>query len=167
MLTGIHLLPGDKKLISDNLKIASSDMVPPLMTQSRAKIWIRTGILAVFATLFGLKLYTDIVSGMFHALWALMALLLCLPIGFWLRKLVPMQVHPASRHVTLSFDRVYFTLIVILVMVKVVAGKTIFSTTNVADVVMCMILGLMAGRLSGICIRVHNLKQSGFEVNRT
>jgi MFS family permease len=140
------------------MTISHSQAAPPVMKRSRTKIWMRTGILVVFGTLFGLTLYHDIVSGSFHWLWALVVFLLCLPVGFCMRKLVPMQVHPASRHVTLSFDRVYFLIIVFLVIVKAVA-QNILSVAIVADVVMCMILGLMIGRLSGICLRVHDLKQ--------
>jgi MFS family permease len=130
---------------------------PPLLKRSRTKLWIRTAILAVFGTLFGLILYHDITSGMFRWQWALIAFVPCLPVGFWMRRLVPMQVYPASRHVTLSFDRVYFALIVLLVIIKAVAGN-MFGFTIMADVVMCIILGLMIGRLSGICLRVHDLR---------
>ena len=82
----------------------STQAVPPVMKRSRAKIWIRTGILAVLGTLFALALYRDMASGRFHWSWALMVFLPCLAIGFWMSRLVPMQVHPASRHVTFSFD---------------------------------------------------------------
>jgi hypothetical protein len=140
------------------MTISHPQSTPPFMQQSRAKIWIRTGILAVFGTLFGLTLYHDIGAGSFQWLWAGIVFLLCLPVGFWMRKLVPMQVHPASRHVTLSFDRIYFALIVVLVIIKAVAGN-ILSVAIVADVAMCVILGLMIGRLSGVCLRVHDLKQ--------
>jgi hypothetical protein len=142
------------------MAIPDSHESPPIMKRSRAKIWIRTGILAVFGSLFGVILYHDIASGVFRWSWALIAFLLCLPAGFWMRKLVPMQVHPASRHVTLSFDRVYFALIVLLVIIKVIAGR-LSGATILADVVMCMILGLMIGRLSGICLRVHDLRADG------
>jgi hypothetical protein len=140
------------------MTISHSQSTPPFMQQSRAKIWIRTGILAVFGTLFGLTLYHDIGTGSFQWLWACIVFLLWLPIGFWMRKWVPMQVHPASRHVTLSFDRIYFALIVVLVIIKAVAGN-LLSVAIVSDVAMCVILGLMIGRLSGVCLRVHDLKQ--------
>ena len=130
---------------------------PPVFKRSRTKIWIRTGILAVFGTLFGMALCHDIESGAFHWQWGLPVFLICVPLGFWMRKLVPMQVYPASRHVTLSFDRVYFALIVFLVIVKAVVGNMLQATV-LADVIMCVILGLMIGRLSGICVRVHDLK---------
>lgn len=133
--------------------------LPPLLKRSRAKIWIRTGILAVFATLFGLALRHDIIAGAFYWLWALMIFAVCLPVGFGMRKLVPMQFHPTSHLVTLSFDKIYFTLIWILVIAKALASR-VFGVTILADVVMCTILGLMSGRLSGICLRVHSLKLS-------
>jgi hypothetical protein len=130
---------------------------PPVMKRSRAKIWIRTGILAVFGTLFGLTLYRDVEAGSFHLWLAMLIFLPALPFGFWMRTLVPMQKHPGSRNVTLSFDRIYFALIVALVAIKAVAGH-IMTVTIVSDIVMCLILGLMIGRLSGICLRVRDLK---------
>jgi len=139
------------------MSVPQTQKAPPIFKRSPAKIWIRTGILAVFGTLFGIVLYHDIVSGAFRWQWGLPVFLICLPLGFWMRKLVPMQVHPASRHVTLSFDRVYFALILLLVAVKTVVGNLLHATV-LADVIVCVILGLMTGRLSGICVRVHDLK---------
>ena len=141
------------------MTVSHAQTIPSLMKQSRTKLWIRTGILAVFGTLFGLTLYHDIGGGSFQWLWAGIVFVLCLPIGFWMSKLVPMQIHPASRHITLSFDRIYFALIVVLVIVKAVAGN-LLSVAMVADIAMCIILGLMIGRLSGVCLRVHDLKQT-------
>lgn len=137
--------------------ISDAQKTPPALSASRAKIWIRTGILVVFSTLFGLALYKSVTSGVFHWPWALATFLPCLVIGFWMRKWVPMQVHPASQHVTLSFDRVYFSLILLLVIAKAVTGP-MSATAVVADIIMCVILGLMMGRLSGICLRVRDLK---------
>jgi hypothetical protein len=131
--------------------------VPPTMKRSRAKIWIRTTILAVFGTLFALALFRDMASGEFHWSWALMVFMPCLVIGFWMSKLVPMQVHPASRHVTLSFDLIYFALILSLVIAKTITGR-VPGMGIWADIIMCAILGLMTGRLSGICLRVRRLK---------
>lgn len=127
------------------------------MKRSRAKLWVRTGILTVFATLFGIALHRDIAAGAFHYSWGMMILAVCLPIGFWMRRLVPMQVHPASRLVTLSFDKTYFILIWVLVIAKAVSSY-IFGLTLLPDIVMCTILGLMTGRLSGICLRVRSLR---------
>jgi hypothetical protein len=140
------------------MTISSPQDTPPFIRQSRAKIWIRTGILTIFGALFGWTLYGDIEAGAFRWWWAGLVILLTLPIGFWMRQLVPMQFHPVSQRVTLSFDRIYFGLILFLVIVKAVAGN-ILGVTRAADVAMCVILGLMVGRLSGICVRVSNLKR--------
>ena len=131
---------------------------PPAFKRSRTKLWIRTIILAVFGTLFGLALYHDISSGVFRWTWAVVVFVVFLPIGYWMRNLVPMESYPETHHVTLSFDRIYFGLIVLLVIVKAVASH-VHGLAVVADVVMCVILGLMIGRLSGICLRVHGLRQ--------
>ena len=137
--------------------ITDVQAAPPVMSTSRAKLWIRTGILAVFGALFSVSLARDMALGVFHWPWALMTFLPCLAIGFWMRRLVPMQVHLASGYITLSFDRVYFALILILVLAKAVTGK-LPGMAVWADVLMCVILGLMMGRLSGICLRVRDLK---------
>jgi hypothetical protein len=141
---------------------SETQATPPVMKRSRAKLWIRTGILAVFGTLFAYLLYRDMASGVFHSAWALMAFLPFLVIGFFMRGLVPMQVHPASQHITMSFDRIYFAVILLLVIVKAVTGR-VPGLAVWADVAMCVILGLMIGRLTGICLRVRDLKtQHGF-----
>jgi hypothetical protein len=127
------------------------------MKRSRAKLWIRTGILAVFGTLFAVLLYRDMAAGVFHWTWALAAFVPCLVIGFFMRGLVPMQVHTPSGHITMSFDRIYFAVILLLVIFKAVAGR-VHGLGMWADLAMCVILGLMIGRLSGICLRVRDLK---------
>lgn len=147
-------------MIHENLTIAQGDIVPPVMKRSRAKIWLRTGILAVFGTLFGINLFTDIAAGSFRFLWAIVVFMLCVPVGYWLRKLVPMQLHPASRQVTLSFDRLYFSVILSLVFIKAFTTRVVTGSTMVPDIVMVTILGLMVGRLSGICVRVRDLKDT-------
>lgn len=139
------------------MTISDVQEAPPAMKRSRAKIWIRTGILAVFGTLFTLTLYGDVASGMFRWPWALMTFLPCWVIGFWMRRLVPMRVHPASQCITMSFDRIYFAIIWLLVIAKAITGRA-EGMTIWTDVIMCVILGLMVGRLSGICLRVRDLK---------
>ncbi len=142
--------------------ISSQQNPPALMQQSRAKLWIRTAILAVFGLLFGLALFHDLSSGAFAFPLALLAFLPCLAVGFWMRRWVPMQVHLASQHITLSFDRIYFALILLLVIAKLITGH-LAGLETWTDVIMCVILGLMIGRLSGICLRVRHLKlQHGF-----
>ena len=133
--------------------------IPSPWRQSRAKLWIRTVILGVFGTLFGLALYREIGAGVFRWSWGLMVFLPSLAIGFWMRRLVPMQVHLSSRCITLSFDRIYFSLILFLVIAKAVAGRIPFMSLE-SDIIICLILGLMIGRLSGICLRVHSLKKN-------
>ena len=135
---------------------------PKFMKRSRAKIWVRTVILTVFGTLFGLTLFRDMADGIYPWYAGLVVFAACVPVGFWMRKLVPMQVHTGVKAVTFSFDKIYFILIWVLVI-----GKAIFSyVVHIpvpADVLMCVILGLMSGRLSGICLRVHDLKlKNGF-----
>jgi hypothetical protein len=137
--------------------IADTQVAPPAMSTSRAKLWIRTGILMVFGMLFSVSLAQDMTLGTFHGSWALMAFMPCLAIGYWMRQFVPMQVHVNWRYVTLSFDRIYFALILILVIAKAVMGK-MPGMIVWADVLMCVILGLMMGRLTGICLRVRDLR---------
>ncbi len=137
----------------------STLQAPALFYQSRTKLWIRTGILLVFGTLFTLALYPDLADGKLYWPYALTTFLFCLAVGFFiLRHLVPMQTHPAFGLVTLSFDRVYFPIILLLVIAKAITGR-IPAAAIWADLSMCAILGLMIGRLSGICLRVHGLKE--------
>lgn len=76
-------------------------------------------------------------------------------------RLVPIQVHSVFEVITISFDRIYFGLILFLVILKDIAGD--FLRINViADVIMCIILGLMIGRLSRIYRRVNYLKNTQF-----
>jgi hypothetical protein len=128
-----------------------------VLKQSRAKLWIRSAILLIFGTIFTIALYRDISLGNFNYFWALLVFLPCLVIGFWLRRLVPMQVHIASKFITFSFDKIYFSLILVLVITKVISER-IPGLTFWDDVIMCVILGLMIGRLCGICLRVRKLK---------
>lgn len=137
---------------------------PAVMKQSRAKIWIRTGVLAVFLTLFGLSIYQDIISGIFYWFWAMIPFFICLVAGFWMSRFVPMQVYSEYQLITFSFDRIYFILIFSLVIIKVVAARAI-GLNFLADIIMCGILGMMIGRLSGICLRVRTLKSSFGERN--
>ena len=136
---------------------AVSQKRPHVLKHSRAKLWIRTAILIIFGTIFTIALYRDITSGKFNYYWALSAFLPSLFIGFWMSRWVPMQVHFASKLITFSFDKIYFTLILILVIIKVISER-IPELTFWDDIIMCIILGLMIGRLCGICLRVRKLK---------
>ena len=139
------------------MTLSPNQVAPPFLKRSRAKIWIRTGILAVFGTLFGVSLYRAIAAGTFQWTWALAAFLPCFAFGFQMRRLVPMQVHSATQHITLAFDRIYFVLILLLVIAKAITGRAP-GLTVAADLLMCVILGLMSGRLSGICLHVRGFK---------
>lgn len=139
------------------MTILQSSEKPSFVKQSRAKIWIRTGLLAIFGTLFTYQLYESINAGYFQWPWALIVFALFLPVGYAMRRLVPMQIHPEHQVITLTLDKVYFITIWALVIAKFVAYYA-FSAYIVSDVLMCVILGLMAGRLSGICLRVSHLK---------
>ena len=140
------------------MTIVNSAEVPSFRKRSKAKIWLRTGILAIFAIIFGISLYHDIASHRFLWYWGLITYLICFPIGFAMRNLVPMQVHLTSKHITMSFDKIYFAVILALVIGKLVAGR-FFGLTVLADVIICAILGLMTGRLGGIGVRVRGLKR--------
>lgn len=76
-----------------------------------------------------------------------------------------MHANVDIQAVTLSLDRVYLFLIWILVIAKLLASY-LYHTESVADVIMCIILGIMGGRLGGIIIRVEKLKiEHGFMKN--
>lgn len=54
--------------------MSSTDQLQPLrekIKQSRAKIWIRTGLLTIFSVLFGAYLVRDVSSGVFRWEWGL------------------------------------------------------------------------------------------------
>jgi hypothetical protein len=125
--------------------------------QSGGKIWIRTILLAIFGTLFGISLYRDITSGVFLWSLGLAALVPCMLIGFWMSRLVPMHIHHEEKIITFSLDKIYLVLIWVLVIAKLVTSRML-DLPVWSDVAMCIILGLMSGRLSGICLRVRALK---------
>ena len=124
---------------------------------SRFKIWLRAALFVQFCGIFGFYLHQDISKGHFNWGWAFITAVLFVPIGFWMSRIVPMQVNRNAKVITLTLDRVYFVLIWVLVIAKFVTGH-IPSLVVVADVIMCGILGLMSGRLGGIGMRVRHLK---------
>ena len=131
---------------------------PAMMKRSRAKLWVRTGIFLFFAILFSFALYEDISQGIF-SLWAGVVIFIpAIAFGFWMSRFVPMQVHVHHQHITFSFDRIYFVLILALVIIKIAASK--FPGWEVlADAIMVFILGMMVGRIGGIGLRVRGLKE--------
>ena len=135
------------------------------MKKSRFKIWLRALLFVLFGSLFTFYFFRDIANGNFTWVWAAFLFMLFIPVGFWMSRIVPMRADMEVRAVTLSFDRIYLVLIWVLVMAKLIASR-ITSLITVSDVIMCIILGIMFGRLGGIGIRVRNLKlQHGFKEN--
>ena len=125
--------------------------------KSRFKIWLLAFLFVQFSAIFIVYFYRDISAGHFRWEWALLIFLLCLPLGFLMSRLVPMRVDTESRAVLMSLDRIYLVLIWLLVIAKLVTGR-IPSLVFVADICMAVILGVMSGRLSGICTRVRRMK---------
>lgn len=133
--------------------------------KSRFKIWLRAFLFVQFSAIFIVYFYRDISAGHFRWEWAMLIFLLCLPLGFLMSRLVPMRVDTQSRAVLMSLDRIYLVLIWLLVIAKLITGQ-IPSLVYVADICMAVILGVMSGRLSGICTRVRKMKLSaGLLVN--
>jgi hypothetical protein len=132
------------------------------MKKSRFKIWLRAFLFVLFSTIFSIYFVRDISNGYFSWGWVALVFVLFIPVGFWMSRLVPMQANQEESAVTLSFDLVYFVLIWVLVIAKLIMGH-IPSLIVVADVIMCAIMGIMFGRLGGIGLRVRRLKlQHGF-----
>lgn len=127
------------------------------MKKSPFKIWLRVFLLVQFTIIFGVFFFQDIAAGYFT--WSKVAgiILFFIPIGFLMSYIVPMQANLELQAVTFSLDRIYLFLIWILVIAKLLASY-LYHTESVADVIMCIILGIMGGRLGGIIIRVRKLK---------
>jgi hypothetical protein len=134
-----------------------SQNIRQFMKESRGKIWIRTALLTIFGTLFGISLYKDLLDGIFSWQLGVIAFIPCLAIGFWMSRLVPMHLHHDRKVIMFSMDKIYFVLIWVLVIAKLLTGR-LFGLPVWSDVLMVVILGLMSGRLSGICLRVRGLK---------
>lgn len=135
------------------------------MKKSRFKIWLRAFLFIQFSAIFGFYFFRDIAHGYFNWGWVALLFALFIPIGFMMSRLVPMKADPELRAVTLSLDRVYLFLIWILVIAKLIAGQ-IPRFIPLSDVIMCMILGIMLGRLGGIGLRVHRLKMQNSFITR-
>lgn len=132
------------------------------LKKSRFKIWLRAFLLIQFSALFCVYFFRDIGNGYFT--WKSVALVIAafIPVGFLLSFIVPMKADPEIKAVTFSLDRFYLFLIWLLVIAKLIIGR-IPAFTPEADFIMSAIIGIMFGRLSGIGIRVRQLKlQHGF-----
>ena len=132
------------------------------MKPSRYKIWLRAFLLFQFSLIFGFYFVRDIANGYFTWMGVFITVILFIPVGFLLSRIVPMQADHEQKAVTLSIDKVYLMLIWVLVIAKLIAGH-IPAATILADIIMSAILGIMGGRLGGIGLRVRTLKnEHGF-----
>ena len=132
------------------------------LKKSRFKIWLRAFLLIQFSALFGVYFIRDIANGYYS--WNSVTLVIAAftPVGFLLSRIVPMQADLELRAVTFKLDRAYLFLIWFLVIAKLIIGR-IPAFTPEADFIMSAIIGIMFGRLSGIGIRVRQIKlQHGF-----
>jgi hypothetical protein len=127
------------------------------LKKSRFKIWLRAFLFVQFTAIFVVYFFRDIGHGYFS--WGRVALVIAafIPVGFLMSLIVPMKADSEIRAVTLSLDRVYLFLIWLLVIAKLIMGH-IPPLIPDADFIMAAIIGIMFGRLSGIGIRVRQLK---------
>lgn len=128
------------------------------LKKSRYKIWLRAFLLVQFSAIFTFYFIEDIHNG--HFTWEQVAtfILIFIPIGFLMSKLVPMKADKSCQAVTFSLDKIYLFLIWFLVISKLLASYR-YHAPAVSDVIMAAIIGLMFGRLGGIGMRVRHLKQ--------
>ncbi len=132
------------------------------LKKSRFKIWLRAFLLVQFSIIFFMYFFRDIGNGYYS--WKSVALVIAafIPVGFLLSLLVPMKADLELRAVTFSLDRFYLFLIWLLVIAKLIIGRVPYFIPE-ADFIMSAIIGIMFGRLSGIGLRVRQLKlQHGF-----
>ena len=127
------------------------------MKKSRFKVWLRAFLLIQFSVIFSIYFTHDIAEGHFTWNRVFIIILIFIPIGFLMSYIVPMKANSELRAVTFSLDKIYLFLIWFLVIAKLLASYY-YHTESVADVIMCIILGIMGGRLGGIGIRVRRLK---------
>jgi len=132
------------------------------LKKSRFKIWLRAFLLVQFSIIFFIYFFRDIGNGYYS--WQSVAFVIAafIPVGFLLSLIVPMKADLELRAVTFSLDRIYLFLIWLLVIAKLIIGRIPYFTPE-ADFIMSAIIGIMFGRLSGIGLRVRQLKiQHGF-----
>ena len=127
------------------------------MPKSHFKIWLRAFLLVQFSVIFSIYFFHDIAAGYFTWEKVAISTLIFIPIGFLMSYIVPMRANIEIQAVTFSLDKIYLFLIWFLVIAKLLASYY-YHTESVADVIMCIILGIMGGRLGGIGIRVRKLK---------
>ncbi len=118
LLEKFSFLPADKSIPS-LLAWARGEM-----KKSRFKIWLRAFLFVQFSAIFCVYFYRDISAGYFRWEWVGLIYLLCVPLGFWMSRIVPMRADSATRAALLSLDRVYLVLIWVLVIAKLVAAHS-------------------------------------------
>jgi len=132
------------------------------LKKSRFKIWLRAFLLVQFTAMFCVYFFRDIGNGYYSWNNVFLVFACFIPIGFLLSLIVPIKADIGLQAVTFSLDRFYLFLIWFLVIAKLIVGRIPFFTPE-ADFIMSAIIGIMFGRLSGIGIRVRQLKlQHGF-----
>ncbi|MEI6915923.1 MAG: hypothetical protein WCL39_12375 [Armatimonadota bacterium] len=63
--------------------------------------------------------------------------LICFSIGFAIYNLAPMQAHLTAKHITMSFDKIYFAVILILAIGKAATGKLLHQVMWVRRADLC------------------------------
>jgi hypothetical protein len=142
---------------SNSMKVKNMKTNPPLRKQSHFKILLRTVIVMIFCTMFGVTLYYDLFHGIFQWYRGAITIILGMVVGSYLSRLVPMQIHEEAGCITLSFDRIYFSIILMLVIAKTITASLLHMKV-LTDIIMCIIIGLMVGRLTGTYIRIRRIK---------
>ena len=137
--------------------ITSWGEIPHVFKHSKTTIWLRTFIVLLFGIIFSFSLYPDLKLKLISWIFLLIVFVFSLISGFWMSNIVPMQVHLHHRLITFSFDRIYFIIILILVGIKFLSS-ILGVIPLIPDGTMSIILGMMFGRLGGICLRVRKLK---------
>ncbi|MCK5847526.1 MAG: hypothetical protein KAG84_08805 [Bacteroidales bacterium] len=154
MLKGVMKEPTKErytKIISDGQK------EPSVMKRSKAKMWIKIIVLIIFTSLFTHSLYIDLQKGYINYQVISFAFIPSIIIGLWLRKLVPLQVHKKFSHITFSFDKIYFVIILLLYITKKVC-QIMDIQHIIGDISMVIIIGLMLGRVIGLFIRLKRIR---------
>ena len=128
------------------------------LKKSRFKIWLRAFLLVQFSAMFSFYFVRDISAGYFS--WRNVAVVAAcfIPVGALLSLVVPIKADLEAQAVILRLDRFYLFLIWFLVVSKLIIGR-VPSFAPESDFIMSAIIGIMSGRLSGICLRVHKLKK--------
>ena len=137
--------------------ISDGENEPSVMKRSRAKMWIKIIMLIIFTSLFTHALLLDLQKEHISYQIIIFTIIPSLAAGLWLRKIVPLQVHTKFAHITFSFDKIYFAIIIMLFSIKKYCQ--IMDIQHIlGDISMVIIIGLMMGRVIGLFIRLKKLR---------